>query len=483
MPGHLSTSPKRPVAPGAELFSGLDSDLPWYLPLRRDLSILTNWALPGALMALWIYAWPVVIAWLSICPATSKTKVAAIAGYFAIYTLCVLWAGSIKDIPASQFGAITLPARSSATPQASLLLWLVVNGVPSLLWWFCFNSWIRAVAPLLLSFTTVLVSGFLVAYLAQFSADGVDATIALALWFDVDVRVLVAVAMLGALLSFGLFGWLATRWIADRYRQKRLNDQSLQLDALWLLFATWYAMWLILGGLLWGLTALIAFGCFRGVLSVRDRYSPLPATNAPGLIFLRVFGLGRRSDRLFKTLTGYWRHIASVQMITGPDIARSTVQPHQFLDFISGKLANHFVLDQPSFEHRLASWDRYADPDGLYRINSFFCRTDTWQRVIQQLLQTDDLVLMDLRSFTPSNAGCQLELQYLIHHVTLKRWLLIVDHTTEHPYLKELISRQWTALAPDSPNYHRTPEQVRMIEYDYPGQLPQVIRQLCLGSV
>ena len=105
-----------------------------------------------------------------------------------------------------------------------------------------------------------------------------------------------------------------------------------------------------------------------------------------GLTFLRVFSLGRRSEALLDSVARYWRHIGSVQMIAGPDLARSTVQPHQFLDFLSGKLTRHFVRDRASLERRMAERDHAPDPDGRFRINNFFCHADSWQAVLPRIL-------------------------------------------------------------------------------------------------
>ena len=57
------------------------------------------------------------------------------------------------------------------------------------------------------------------------------------------------------------------------------------------------------------------------------------------LLLLRVFALGKRSEHYFDLVTKHWRHIGSVQLTAGPDLATTTVQPHEFLEFISGKLA------------------------------------------------------------------------------------------------------------------------------------------------
>ena len=55
----------------------------------------------------------------------------------------------------------------------------------------------------------------------------------------------------------------------------------------------------------------------------------------PTLLLLRVFALGHRSERLFDALSKRWLRAGSISMIAGPDLVTSTVEPHEFLDFIN----------------------------------------------------------------------------------------------------------------------------------------------------
>jgi hypothetical protein len=150
-----------------------------------------------------------------------------------------------------------------------------------------------------------------------------------------------------------------------------------------------------------------------------------------------VFSLGRRSDALLDSVARHWRHIGSVQMITGPDVALSTVQPHQFLDFLSRKLGRHFV----------------RDPDGRFRINNFFCHADSWQAAVPRLVENGEAVLMDLRSFSATNAGCIH--RYLVENVPFGRCLLVVDQTTDEGFLNHTLTATGDTLTPASPNYQR----------------------------
>ncbi len=435
---------------------------------------------PGFLLAVWFYAWPIVLAALLIMPARLQRWLIYPLFYFALLLLFVLWTGTVMDIPATVYGAINLPARSSVNPMQSMKLWLLINALPSLLVLLCFNRWIRAVAPLVLGMVTMAISGVLVVYLGMFSVEGSNVVIALAVSWHISAVWLVLGTTLLALLLCLLLGWLLVRGIALAYRRKKVSDQSLMLDALWLLFACCYAMWLVLGGLQWVATAAVAFAAFKLTLILVRKVIGAKVKESCGLVFLRVFSLGRRSDQLLANVTKHWRHIGSVQMITGPDVARSTVQPHQFLDFISGKIVTHFVHDESSLERSVSEWDRLADADQRFRINNFFCHADSWQTALSRLVQGNDVVLMDLRSFSRDNDGCIHELQYLVAKVPLRRCLLLVDNSTDVSFLESTLELAWRGLLVDSPNHQSKPDKDLLYHFSNDNlALKILLQRLC----
>jgi hypothetical protein len=242
-------------------------------------------------------------------------------------------------------------------------------------------------------------------------------------------------------------------------------------------------MWLIFGGLVWAATAAVGLLTFKLVLTAARRVQGAPESQSRDLTFLRVFSLGRRSDTLLDSVARHWRHIGSVQMITGPDVALSTVQPHQFLDFLSRKLDRHFVRDQASLARSLAERDRVRDPDGRFRINNFFCHADSWQAAVPHLVENGEAVLMDLRSFSATNAGCIHELHYLVQNVPFGRWLLVVDQTTDEAFLKNTLTATWDALTPASPNYQLPPADAALYHF-VPGTkaMHGLLRRLCEAS-
>lgn len=147
---------------------------------------------------------------------------------------------------------------------------------------------------------------------------------------------------------------------------------------------------------------------FAGFALLRRRAAN--GTTAPMLLLLRVFALGSRSERFFDAFSKWWRRSGSISLIAGPDLITTVVEPHEFLDFVSGRLSRQFVQSEADLEQRLADLDRQPDPDGLYRVNEFFCHADTWQVTMRRLAKESDAVLMDLRSFSSKNRGSLYEL-------------------------------------------------------------------------
>jgi hypothetical protein len=260
----------------------------------------------------------------------------------------------------------------------------------------------------------------------------------------------------GAGLAFAAFcvlGWLLAVWIRRRYQRKAISDQSLTLDAIWLLFGATNSIFLAFAGPVMVLTGAIAFLAYKLVARLGRRFlSAESGAQGTGLLFLRVFSLGKRSELLFDAVAKRWRHVGSVQFITGPDLATSTVEPHQFLEFLTGRLAQLFIGSQAALERRMQLLDVRPDADGRFRINHFFCRSDTWQGVMTRLVQDSDVVLMDLRSFSPVNAGCILEIKELIDVAPVERLVLVIDETTDRTFLDHTLDESWRTMRPDSPN-------------------------------
>src|SRR5262245_54598188 len=195
----------------------------------------------------------------------------------------------------------------------------------------------------------------------------------------------------------------------------------------------------------------------------------MPQSNL-NLLLLRVFSLGKRSARLFDNFGKLWRYVGTVRLIAGPDLARSTVEPHEFLDFLRGKLSRRFISGPETLAQRLAEMDSNRDFDGRYRVADFYCHEDTWRMVFNRLARDSDAVLMDLRGFAASNSGVIFEINELLNFVPLDRVVFVIDGTTDESLLHNTVAKAWAALAVTSPNRTMSAPQVTLFRLTGKGE-------------
>ena len=418
-----------------------------------------------------IYAWPVVIAINIILPSTARLR--AVSG--SIYLVILL----------GVFAVAALLSTDVSVPDL-FLSWAIFALPPTILLLLFLNRRIRAVGPMVLTFTVLSVTGANVALAFVASSDtALGAVAGLAVFVGSNaIGAFIAIILVG-LAIFAVIGWLANRWIRNLYLGKRLNDQSLALHSMWLLFAAVQSIGLAFVSPGWYAAGIAAFLAYLVTVHVGLGFAapanpPSPAT----LLFLRVFSLGRGSEQIFEALSTHWRYLGDVRMIAGPDLAIATVEPHEFLAYLSGKLRGAFVRDRTSFDDSLSGLDTRPDFDCRYRVNDFFCYDHTWRMVLCELAQACDVVFMDVRGFSPSNAGVIFELDELVNEVPLQRFVLAFDSTTDMVFLSETLESSWSNLRSDSPNRHARNAAVTLCEINpgRPQHIHHVLHSLCAAT-
>ena len=424
------------------------------------------------LIVFWNCAWPVVLTVNMVAASTRRAKLATVSIYFLV--LAGLGATAVG-------GSVLMWGKSIG------FLW-VMNLLVTVLLLAFLNRRVRAVGPLVLTFMVVAITGAIVIpSLAGSDERLLRSIVAFGHVFRMNaVGLFIGLHVLGFAM-FGLAGWAAVRWIRDRYERKRISDQSIILDAIWLLFGVVHSMTLVFEGAAWMLSGLGAFAVYKGVawagFSLLDNKAGA-ARNGSKLLLLRVFSLGRRSEQLFSVLGMHWRHVGSIQLIAGPDLATTTIEPHEFLDFLRRKLARRFIDGPETLELRLSEMDVVPDQDGRFRVNDFFCYEDTWKMVLSRLVSESDAVLMDLRGFSPQNAGCRFEINELINTVPLGRVVFIIDDTTDEPFLRQTVQQPWSRLRRTLPNRLLASAQLRLFRFTgaRSGELRQLLRAVCVAA-
>jgi hypothetical protein len=389
----------------------------------------------------WTYLWPVVPVTLLVA-AYDRMRRTQVFGVYFLVLLAII--------------AIAV-ARNPGIGFAKLLeYWVIQNGPATVLIMAFLYRPIRAVGPLVLAFLLAISVGSQAILAIAQRSDPFLRRVANT-GFSIGLSALgvfISMIVIGVLLFAVLVGWPALQLIGRGYDRKKLSDQSLIIDAVWLVFAVVQSIDLAFNGPAWILTGLVAFIAYKFVASLGFRVAAgrHGAQTAKMLLLLRVFALGKRSETFFGKLRKHWQYAGGIVMIAGPDLVTTTVEPHEFLDFVRGRIARQFVSDASDVERRLSALAKVPDPDGRYRISEFFCHNDTWQMTMERLAASSDVVLMDLRSFSPGNHGCVYELGRLVDGIDLNRVVFLVDTTTDRGFLETTVQGLWQKLSADSPN-------------------------------
>ncbi len=387
------------------------------------------------------YAWPVALALSQIVALGWSERIGIMAVYLALLAGIAL----LVLIYNPTFDLAGFP-----------VFWFYLNGPASLLLLAFLTRRVRAVGPLVLGFITGGVTGAILLSEVVIGNDTV-------LWYIVtpaDALNLSAVTVFILLCAFGftivgLLIWQLLRRIGVWYQQKWLSDQALMLDALWLIFAIVQAMFLAAEGSGWFWVGPFAFGVYKVALwfAYAKLVHPVtPQTPRATLLLLRVFALGSRSQQLFDAFTKRWLRLGPISLIAGPDLVTGLVEPHEFLDFLGGRLSRQFIQSPAQLEQRLTEFDLRPDPDGRFRVNELFCRADTWQMTMRRFAASSDSILMDLRSFSPNRQGCIYELKQLLNNILLTRLVFVIDATTDQAFLEATLHGIWANVPGDSPN-------------------------------
>lgn len=398
----------------------------------------------------WTFLWPAVIAAGIVACTTRAARLKLLGAYAGVFAL---------------LAAVALARSPNLRWYDPAVFWVITNGAETALLFLFLARPIRAVGPLVVTFAILALAGSLLALnVVGASDDRIRAAVEAGALLGLGGTEIFVYTLVFGFALFALGGWLALRRLGQRYQRKRLSDESLTIDTVFLFFGISQSVSFAFEGAAWAATGLVAFLAYKLVTIVAFallRRRPVPAPRR--LLLLRVFALGARSERFFDVLRKHWLRLGSVSMIAGPDLVTSTVEPHEFLEFASGELAGRFVTGRPDLERRIAAIDRARDPDGRYRVNEFFCHADTWQMTMHRLVEESDVVLMDLRSFAPANRGCVYELGELLEAIELARVVFVVDRTTDRGFLEATLRVLWSAVGPDSPNRRSPPPTARLL--------------------
>jgi hypothetical protein len=419
----------------------------------------------------WINFWPALIAIDLTLGPSRRSRMLGLLGYFFF---------------GAAVGAVLL-SRNAGLPAGQLIyLWLELNAIPTVLLLIFLNRRIRAVGPLVLVFMIVGVTG--ATFTTSLVGNHPDLLKAVSqLSFSIGlsaIGTMIGLHLIG-FAAFAIVGWLMLELLRRLYESKRISEQSITVDAMWLLFGIVNSIGLVFEGYRWFASGFVAFTIYKIVTAVSFGLcgmSRQAKQNVYRLLLLRVFALGKRSEQLYDTLGKSWRTVGSLQMIAGPDLATTTIEPHEFLDFVGGKLDRRFIDTGGTLDLRIDQMDLAPDREGQFRVTEFFCHDDTWKMTLARLADDSDAVLMDLRGFSQANAGCVFEIHEIFNAVPLARAVFAVDKSTDQPFMRETMEQAWRQVKDRSPNRRLETAQVELVRLGDAGGMQDLLYALCSAA-
>jgi hypothetical protein len=395
----------------------------------------------------WSWAWAIVLVLALLWDGDRNRKALVLGVYFGgLLLICTVVA--VGDTPPLDLFGLTVP------PFFQPLIFWAQSVAYSLFLLFFLNRRVRSVGPVLLVFTLIASIGGLLALVVMSMYAVTHALGALSASLGLSIQLVMLLVNLLGMIVLALPAWWAIGGIRRAYRTKRLSDQMLVFDAIWLFQALILCKDLIPRVGMIGWLGLASFVAYKLVSTIGLWPLAVAASRRPAakVLLLRVFGFRKRTERLFDVLAARWRYAGPIQMIAAPDLAARTIDPGQLMDFLSGRLRHRFIIEPGDLQRRLAEIDLRPDADGRFRVNDIFCGNDTWQAAVERLMAQSDLVAMDLRGFSPQNKGCSFELQALLDIIPIPRFVLLVDNSTDLPLLRRTLAESAGRMAPASPN-------------------------------
>lgn len=261
-----------------------------------------------------------------------------------------------------------------------------------------------------------------------------------------DLGVLALRAALGVGAAFVYLRFNA--WRAERSRW------SLPARGLHAFFAAFSLAFVVFSGLAgnWSTGLLFLLPYPARQLSLRLMFALVRQRPMQRLLFLRVFGRGAQTDRFYRALAHDWSTLGPVRLIGAPDLATRTMSPQLLTAFVNGSLAAAFHWTAQTLAARVARADQPL-LDLSYRTVEVLCSGETWREAVRRLVHDADVVVMDLRGFQHTNAGCAWEIGQLVNLIALRKVMLCVDKDTDPEEVHRALVTAWRSIQPGSPNW------------------------------
>jgi len=228
-------------------------------------------------------------------------------------------------------------------------------------------------------------------------------------------------AALGFLPLLVIERWLRRRWLSE--------TSAFVALALIFLFGTvmvtsklaltprlaLLALWLTAVGAAYG-AALRASRCPR---------------NARSLLVLRVFSRDHRAEKALDAIQSRWRLAGPVVQIGGPDLMALNFGLGQFIRFATFRVDYLFQATAEQARGLCRRLDPNPDFEGRFQLHEVFCTDSAWRIAVEQLVDSVNVVLLDVRGFGEHREGTIYEVELLARRGRLAQTVVVCDADTD----------------------------------------------------
>ena len=170
----------------------------------------------------WVAVWPIVLTTGILAASTRTQRLLLVAAYFVV--MFVIGAAGKAVSPDLTWGQLLVP-------------WAVSDLPPTLLMLTYLSRRVRAVGPLILIFMGVAVAGSnVVVTIAANDLRYLRAIVDVTQFLGLHVIGTYVAMFVTGFLIFALLGWLVVNRIRRQYQAKHISDESVTMDAIWILF-------------------------------------------------------------------------------------------------------------------------------------------------------------------------------------------------------------------------------------------------------
>ena len=257
----------------------------------------------------------------------------------------------------------------------------------------------------------------------------------------------------------------------------------------------------------WGVIISIAFHIFLKVLV----YKKSQQTVNVKLLILRVFGDKKNILLTFGRLTRFWEHFGSWFTVVDPSflarkyrtftlrilfilvfvfiyaiflslgieylmnlaqerydigsgLTSSEISDYSFLPGIIISWLTYmiywrfliwrsYVKNLPQIQRRIQRViKKPRKMDLRFKNLPMFCYDNTWKLAVSEFVKNSNVVLMDLRGFSPERRGCEYEVDFLLDTFPISNILFVIDDNAAKPLVEQLILDRWEFIRTTSPN-------------------------------